>query len=101
MQTISASNSCIKTVEELQIELHSDLTRGLDSTEVPERKNKHGINELTTDEDEPIWKKFLEKFKEPMIALLLGSAFISLVTRQYDDAISITLVSINVEFLYF
>jgi Ca2+-transporting ATPase len=39
-----------------------------------------------------MWKKFLEKFKEPMIALLLGSAFISLVTRQYDDAISITLV---------
>lgn len=41
-----------------------------------------------------MWAKFLEKLKEPMVALLLGSACVSLLTRQYDDAISITLVSV-------
>ena len=58
-----------------------------------QRRAYHGANELSTAEDEPWWAKFLEKFKEPMIALLLGSATVSLVMGQYDDAISITLVS--------
>lgn len=40
-----------------------------------------------------MWAKFLDKLKEPMVALLLGSALVSVLTKQYDDAISITLVS--------
>lgn len=57
-----------------------------------QRRHFHGANELSTAEDEPLWAKFLDKLKEPMIALLLASAGVSLITRQYDDAISITLV---------
>ena len=65
---------------------------GLSTSEVARRRQYHGANELATAEDEPWWAKFLSKFKEPMIALLLASAGVSLLTRQYDDAISITLV---------
>eukprot|EP00158_Paraphelidium_tribonemae_P008378 Partr_v1_DN28566_c0_g1_i2_m73335 putative ATPase CA transporting len=35
--------------------------------------------------------KFLDQIKQPLIMLLLGSAFISLLMGQYDDAFSITL----------
>lgn len=38
-----------------------------------------------------MWRRFVDKLKEPMIILLLASAVLSIVTRQYDDAISITL----------
>ncbi len=50
------------------------------------------LNELTKEEDEALWRKLLDKFKEPMILLLLGSAAVSLLVGSYDDAISITLV---------
>lgn len=46
-------------------------------------------------DEDPLWKKFLEKLKEPMIALLLASAGVSLLTGQYDDAISIAIVRVD------
>jgi Ca2+-transporting ATPase len=33
--------------------------------------------------------RFLEKFKDPLILLLLGSALLSVLVRQYEDALSI------------
>ena len=35
------------------------------------------------------------KFKEPMIVLLLASGLVSVSMGQYDDAVSITVVSID------
>ncbi len=56
------------------------------------RQETHGPNVLAAKEDDPLWKKFIEKFKEPMILLLLASAVISALLQQFDDAFSITLV---------
>lgn len=47
-------------------------------------------------EEEPTWKKYIEQFKNPLIMLLLGSAFVSVCMKQFDDAVSITIVSILV-----
>jgi Ca2+-transporting ATPase len=47
---------------------------------------------LPEEEEEPLWQKFLDKLKEPMIALLMCSAGISLLTGQYHDALSIFIV---------
>lgn len=38
---------------------------------------------------DPLYKRYLEQFKDPLILLLLGSAVLSLLIKQYDDAISI------------
>lgn len=38
--------------------------------------------------------KFYLQFKNPLILLLLGSAFVSVCMKQFDDAVSITVVSI-------
>ncbi|CAF4291005.1 unnamed protein product, partial [Rotaria magnacalcarata] len=60
------------------------------------RQKYYGHNDFEVDDDEPIWKKYLGQFKEPMILLLLASACISLLMRQYDDALSITIAIIIV-----
>lgn len=38
-------------------------------------------------------KEHFFQFKDPMILLLLASAFVSILMKQFDDAVSITVVS--------
>jgi hypothetical protein len=45
---------------------------------------------------ETVWEKFMEQFQNPLILLLFGSAFVSALVGQYDDAISIVLTIIIV-----
>ena len=47
-------------------------------------------------EKESMVKQYLEKFTEPLILLLLASAFISIIIGQYDDAFSIILAVVIV-----
>ena len=60
------------------------------------RHKTFGLNELVVGEEEPVWKKYLEQFKNPLIILLLCSAFVSLAMQQFDDAASITLAIVIV-----
>ncbi|CAF1042172.1 unnamed protein product, partial [Didymodactylos carnosus] len=70
--------------------LQSDVKYGLTEQEVANRRKLYGYNDFEVENEEPLWKKYLDQFKEPMILLLLASALISIILRQYDDAISIT-----------
>lgn len=76
--------------------LQTDPKLGLDEREIGRRQKYYGHNDFEVDDDEPMWKKYLGQFKEPMILLLLVSALISLVMKQYDDALSITIAIIIV-----
>lgn len=51
---------------------------GLTSAQAEESRAKYGRNVLTPPEREPLWKLFLEKFKDPIIRILLIAAFLSL-----------------------
>lgn len=51
---------------------------GLSDKEVVESRNKYGDNTLTPPKREPLLKLFLEKFKDPIIRILLIAAFLSL-----------------------
>ncbi|KOB76201.1 Calcium-transporting ATPase [Operophtera brumata] len=55
-----------------------------------------GPNEFTVKEEDPLWKKYIEQFQNPLILLLLASAVVSVCMHQYDDAISITVAIIIV-----
>ncbi|XP_055066946.2 calcium-transporting ATPase type 2C member 1 isoform X1 [Misgurnus anguillicaudatus] len=83
-------------VNEVACVLQADLQFGLTQEEVERRRAYHGWNEFDISEDEPLWKKYLSQFKDPLILLLLASAVISVLMRQFDDAVSITVAIIIV-----
>ena len=95
MSTLGAEASRT-AVADVLAQLQVDARHGLSAVTVAERLQTHGPNEMAEGEEEPLWRKFLGKLKEPMIALLLASAGVSLLTGQYDDAISISLAVIIV-----
>ncbi|XP_051999926.1 calcium-transporting ATPase type 2C member 1 isoform X2 [Xyrauchen texanus] len=83
-------------VNEVACLLQADLQFGLTQEEVARRRAYHGWNEFDISEDEPLWKKYILQFKDPLILLLLASAVISVLMRQFDDAVSITVAIIIV-----
>ncbi|XP_051720623.1 calcium-transporting ATPase type 2C member 1 isoform X1 [Ctenopharyngodon idella] len=83
-------------VNEVACALQADLQFGLTQEEVERRRAYHGWNEFDISEDEPLWKKYISQFKDPLILLLLASAVISVLMRQFDDAVSITVAIIIV-----
>ncbi|CAL1611603.1 unnamed protein product [Knipowitschia caucasica] len=70
--------------------LQADLQGGLSHEEVTRRRRYHGWNEFDITEEEPLWRKYISQFKDPLILLLLASALVSVLMHQYDDAFSIT-----------
>ena len=52
---------------------------GLTAEQVEESRNKHGSNSLTQILAEPLWKKILEGFKDPMIMILLVALAVQVV----------------------
>ncbi|KAK2192811.1 hypothetical protein NP493_22g04042 [Ridgeia piscesae] len=90
--TEAASLSCF----EVGHKTATDLDYGLTSAEVVDRHRVHGFNEFHITQEEPLWKKYIAQFKDPLILLLLASAFVSIIMKQFDDAISITVAIIIV-----
>jgi P-type Ca2+ transporter type 2C len=90
------------TPAECAARLRTDLQTGLaDHQDYLHRRSLHGLNQLDEGEQEPLYIKFLNQFKEsPLILLLLGSAAVSVLMGNVDDAISITLVSAENRFFY-
>uniref|UniRef100_A0A8C4YEL8 Calcium-transporting ATPase n=1 Tax=Gopherus evgoodei TaxID=1825980 RepID=A0A8C4YEL8_9SAUR len=88
--------------EDLANSLHVDLQTGLSEFSVLQRRITHGWNEFIVDNTEPIWKKYLDQFKNPLILLLLASALVSVITKEYEDAVSIAmavLIVVTVAFI--
>ncbi|HAG12991.1 MAG TPA: calcium-translocating P-type ATPase, PMCA-type, partial [Ruminococcus sp.] len=52
---------------------------GLSKAEVEESRKKYGTNKLTEIPPDPLWKKILEGFKDPMIMILLAALVIQVV----------------------
>eukprot|EP00011_Vannellida_sp_DIVA3-517-6-12_P004604 CAMPEP_0114610194 /NCGR_PEP_ID=MMETSP0168-20121206/3472_1 /TAXON_ID=95228 ORGANISM="Vannella sp., Strain DIVA3 517/6/12" /NCGR_SAMPLE_ID=MMETSP0168 /ASSEMBLY_ACC=CAM_ASM_000044 /LENGTH=877 /DNA_ID=CAMNT_0001821123 /DNA_START=40 /DNA_END=2669 /DNA_ORIENTATION=+ len=75
-------------VDEL-LQLLDTSEAGLTQDEARRRRGRYGPNSLQQVEEESLVKKFLGQFKEPLIILLLASAFVSLLTGETADAIGI------------
>ncbi|MED6250911.1 ATPase, P-type (transporting), HAD superfamily, subfamily IC [Ataeniobius toweri] len=93
---LTSRKACELPVNEVACILQADLQSGLTQEEVTRRRVYHGWNEFDISEDEPLWKKYISQFKDPLILLLLASAVISVIMHQFDDAISITVAIIIV-----
>lgn len=66
---------------------------GLSDAEVIKSRQKYGENTLTPPPRTPLWKLFLEKFKDPIIQILLVAAglsfIISILHNEYAETIGI------------
>lgn len=99
---ISTGKASSLSVVEVLKQFRSDSVHGLTNDEVERRRKLHGLNEFDVVEDMPLWRKYIEQFKEPMIVLLLASGLVSVCMGQYDDAVSITvaiLIVVTVAFI--
>ena len=61
-----------------------DMLAGLTSEEVLASRAAHGSNVLTPRERTPWWRKFAEKFTDPLIIILLVAAVLSIGISFYE-----------------
>lgn len=57
---------------------------GLTDEQVLKSRKKHGENLLTPPAKTPLWKQFLNKFKDPLIVILLIAGFLSIGISIYE-----------------
>lgn len=74
--------------------LYSNL-RGLTDSEVSKSRQEHGENTLTPPKRTPLWKLYLDKYKDPIIKILLVAAVISLalacINGEFIESVGIIL----------
>ena len=90
-EMLPASHATRLSIQECETRLGTEIENGLKANHVTERRRLYGKNELTPPAPDPLWKRYLQQFKDPLIGLLVGSAVISIIMGQYDDAVSISI----------
>ncbi|TFK50739.1 Ca-transporting ATPase [Heliocybe sulcata] len=89
-ETASAKFAHI-SAEDTVSHFHSSPTNGLSSSHVPALRQEYGYNEFSVSAPEPALIKFAKTiYESPLILLLCGSALISALMGNIDDAVSIT-----------
>lgn len=58
--------------------------KGLTATQVLESRKQYGENVLTPPAKTPLWRQFLEKFKDPLIIVLLIAGVLSVLISCYE-----------------
>ena len=82
-----------KNVKEVVEELKTDLKNGLKSTQISEKFEKYGYNELKAKKKKSLFVKFLEQFKDFMIIILIIAAIVSgIVGIQEGEGITDTII---------
>lgn len=80
------------TIEAALYDFQTTAEAGLPSTSVPSLRAMYGYNEFSVQSPEPVLIKFAKTiYESPLILLLFGSAIISAVMGNVDDAVSITI----------
>ena len=71
---------------------HTSGGNGLLHSDIPRLRETHGYNEFSVSSPEPVLIKFAKTiYESPLILLLCGSATVSAIMGNVDDAISITI----------
>ena len=80
---------------------YSDVLKEVESTingiseeEAKNRLKKNGPNELKESDKVPIWKMFLESFKDPLVIILLIAAVVQIFLGEFVESIIIFVVVI-------
>src|SRR5262249_54656869 len=81
------------TLKEVQDQFPGAAEAGLAPDAVERSAQRFGANKLTPLPREPLWKKFLEKFDEPIIKVLLAAALLSMFVDLFQGGPSAALVA--------
>jgi Ca2+-transporting ATPase len=73
----------MRTLVDLQKLIPTSPETGLPQAEVARSRLAFGANRLTPLPRQPVWHKFLEKFDEPIIKILLAAALLSMVVDLF------------------
>src|SRR3954464_10994634 len=73
----------MRTLADLQQHLPVSLDQGLTPEAVSPNQQSFGLKQLTPLPREPLWKKFIEKFDEPIIKILLAAALLSMIVDLF------------------
>ena len=68
--------------------------KGLDETEAKRRKKTFGANRIERQKEKSLFQIFISQVNNPVVYLLLAAAMVSLVFKDYPEAIAITVVII-------
>ncbi len=75
----------MRTIAAVMEELSVAPERGLSAAQVAHSRSGFGGNHLTALPREPLWQKFLEKFDEPIIKILLAAALLEMVVQLFTE----------------
>src|ERR671936_1019912 len=73
----------MRALTEIFQQLPASAVDGLPDESVANSRQLFGANRLTPLPREPLWKKFLEKFDEPIIKILLAAALLSMFVELF------------------
>src|SRR5947209_103576 len=76
----------MRTPRDLAQRFPASAEKGLTAEQVIQSRQQFGSNRLTPLAREPAWKKFLEKFDEPIIKILLAAAYLSILVDLITTA---------------
>ena len=72
------------TTDEVVAALRTDAQAGLSSAEARTRFEQFGPNELTAEQPDPAWRRFIAQFKDALVVLLLLATAVSAVIWFYE-----------------
>ena len=75
-----------RSTSEVASALGTDLDAGLSVAEAAERRAEFGPNELVQEPPRPSWRRLLDQFVDPLVALLLAAIVVSLLAWWFDGA---------------
>src|SRR5689334_8562618 len=73
----------MRTIREVLDALPPGAETGLDPGALDESRRRFGSNPLTPLAREPLWRRFLDKFDEPIIKILLAAALLSMFVELF------------------
>src|SRR6516165_6168090 len=76
----------MRSISQVLKKVPASLDAGLPPAAVDDSRQRFGSNRLTPLPREPVWKKFLEKFDEPIIKILLAASLLKIVVDLFEHS---------------
>ncbi len=84
----------MRTLAEVKQALSTSVETGLSPSEVEKSLSQFGANRLTPLPRDPLWKKFLAMFEDPIIKILLAAALLSMIVDLFRAEAVLGIVSL-------